>query len=183
MFKGLLILAGAVLISQAAMAEEMLYSNSGYDFTCCSTASDLDIPLQIADGFVVGGSGTYTVTRVYWTGLYGGGSTPNIDDFTLRFYGDAAGRPEVSPLISLHAGNSASRLDWGNQRYTYSLDIAPLTLYAGEQYYLSILADTAGWDANWTWYAVDFPAGVGAGSNMLSFGRFQNAEGFAAALA
>ena len=25
--------------------------------------------------------------------------------------------------------------------------------------------------------------GVGAGSNMLSFGRFQNAEGFAAALA
>ena len=32
-------------------------------------------------------------------------------------------------------------------------------------------------------YTRDVLAHVGAGSNMLSFGRFQNAEGFAAALA
>jgi len=155
-----LFIALQLLFASLSASGALLYSNSRYDFTCCATVSDFDRPFQIADGFAISAETDLLITGVYWTGGYSLASTSIVDDFTIRFFADDDGRPQADPLMSIALGNGAARTDWGANRYSYLASIDPLRLAAGTQYFISIVANTAGSESNWYWNAEDFPAGA-----------------------
>lgn len=100
--------------------------------------------------------GANVVRDIHWWGIYGSDDLITDDDFTLYLFADnGSGTPENSPFWTLEAG-AVARVDSGQTLgtatiYSYSLDILPLTLAAGETYYLSIANDTPADPDNWLW--------------------------------
>jgi len=149
-----------LLLASLSSQATLLYDNSRYDFTCCATGSDFDLPLQIADGLGIAATGNVLVTSIYWTGSYTQATGPVPDDFTIRFFHDDDGRPSVNAFASTAIGNSATRTDWGGNRFSYLASIDPVLLSPATPYYISIIADTRGFESDWFWFAEDFPVGA-----------------------
>jgi hypothetical protein len=113
-------------------------------------ASDVATPVETADNFTLGSAAT--VRSITWWGAYdfGDGTDPPLgtENFTIRFYSDAAGGPSSNPSATLNVGGSVGREATGNTvagfvEYQYQVDSADLVLAAGT-HYLSIVDDTQG---------------------------------------
>jgi hypothetical protein len=111
-------------------------------------ASDVATPEETADNFTLGSAAT--VRSITWWGAYdfGDGTDPPLgtENFTIRFYSDAAGGPSSNPSATLNVGGSVGREATGNTvagfvEYQYQVDSADLVLAAGT-HYLSIVDDT-----------------------------------------
>lgn len=119
-------------------------------------ASDADIPLFLADSFVLQ-VGANTITDIHWTGVYGTSGTPHTDAFTIQIYDDSGSGVPGLLLQSYTPGSAVNRTDTGVNLlgfdiYAYAVDVAPLVLPAGNTLWLSIFNDTtADTDDHWFW--------------------------------
>jgi hypothetical protein len=120
------------------------------------------------DNFVLQ-PGANTITDIHWTGVYAQFNTPApTDSFTIQIYPDAGGEPAAplytDPVFTVFTGDPGNRTDTGIDisgtigsgsfdLYSYSVNIAPLTLIAGNTYWLSIVNDTTD-DDNWFWGSI-----------------------------
>lgn len=134
----------------------VVYDNGGPDGSR-GWWSDFKIGQQMSDGFVLG-AGNNTISGVNWSGSYYSNNTPTgTDNFTIRIFSGAAS-PGANPLYSFNVGNAVNRVDsgiddatWALDIYNYSASIAPTTLVAGTQYWLSVVNDTTGQTSDWLW--------------------------------
>ncbi|MGD1878700.1 MAG: PEP-CTERM sorting domain-containing protein [Kiloniellaceae bacterium] len=159
----------AVLCTALVMLLPVSHARAGIifeqtvDLTVDGYASDFsyrgsDPPgLQVADDFRLQ-PGASTVTGVQWWGAYDTRQALSLPDaFTIRLFGDVAGRPAAAPLYEFFVGDSVGRTDSGfdvgglYDVYFYSAQIAATTLLAGTTYWLSVVNDTAA-AANYDWY-------------------------------
>lgn len=109
---------------------------------------------QSADDFSISSGGS--IADVKWTGVYVRTLT---DDFTIRFYSDASGKPD-SLLASYPIGAAAVRTDTGGTAFgyeVYAYDYALSSSFsagAGTTYWISILnGNTVTID--WAWVTSD----------------------------
>jgi hypothetical protein len=151
----LIAVAAASLMLPSAASAYVIFDQT-VDLEGQARASDFSFPNQAADDFLLQ-SGASTVTDVHWWGVYAYGNTPELDNFTIRFYADAGGAPAIVPLAEYAVGN-IGRVDTGltaipNQDvYVYSANIPSLILTANTTYWLSIVNDTAAdLDDDWYW--------------------------------
>jgi len=136
------------------------------DLTTSALVSDFDYPRQLADDFQLQ-SGANTVTDIHWWGTYALNlSVTEPDDFTVRIFADSSGLPTTDPLHDLAAASvvriSLGLDTFGREIFSYTLDIAPLTLAADTTYWLSIVNDTSA-DTNDNWYWASAAGGGNAG--------------------
>lgn len=109
--------------------------------------------LQTADDFTL--SGTTEITDFHWWGIYAKPSTspttPTPDSFSAFIFSDSSGQPgalsNFRPLGAPTATPTGSSIAGTLPVYSYSVDVAPLTLSAGT-YWLSIYNDA---DKSWSW--------------------------------
>ncbi len=144
----------AALLATPASAD-VIYDNGPSDYSTVAY-SDYDGDVNQPDGFVTAddftlAAGFETITDIHWTGAY---LPIGIleDDFTILIYGDDNGAPDVSDVITISGANvlrTVNAVD-GNF-YDYSLIIDPLTLVAGDTYYLAIVNNTTSGDGTWYW--------------------------------
>ncbi|HIJ65293.1 MAG TPA: PEP-CTERM sorting domain-containing protein [Candidatus Hydrogenedentes bacterium] len=166
-----LIVASTVGATQA-WADQVIYQNDPLDGGI-GGISDFGWGQQVADDFVLT-EGMTTITDIHWWGGYGNDPDPTLDDFTVRFFADADGAPDIYPFFEEAAGtvgrvatdmtSSALGSYDGGTVYEYWYDLAaPLELSADTTYYVSILNDTYsawGWleslsgthDLSWRYY-------------------------------
>ena len=150
--------AALLTIAQFGIAHAAtIYDNGASAPFNSAPISDVDAPFFVADNFTLS-VGQNIVTGVRWTGAYGPGNSPGIDNFTLQFFNDTGGgTPQTAPFLTLPIGASASRTDTGTNVgildvFQYSIDIAPIVLPPGTQFWLSIFNDTtADVDDQWGW--------------------------------
>jgi hypothetical protein len=124
------------------------YGDTTYDFS------------EVAESFVLSG-GSNTITDVHWWGACSTPSNEGVEcpagDFTLAVYDDASGSPgTVVATFSVDgAQTSTGNLIGGiYPEYSYSADIAALTLDAGATYWLGI-SDATSADVIWGWETTD----------------------------
>lgn len=89
-------------------------------------ASDADIPLFLADSFVLQ-VGANTITDIHWTGVYGTSGTPHTDAFTIQIYDDSGSGVPGLLLQSYTPGSAVNRTDTGVNLlgfdiYAYAVD-------------------------------------------------------------
>jgi hypothetical protein len=112
-------------------------------------ASDFARAQQEADNFPL--SQAASVQTIEWWGAYANNSI-GTDNFTLRFFGDAAGNPAMTPFANvsgLNVTRTATNLvdNLGDTIYQYQAAlVSPVTLDAATTYYLSLVNDTGDWD-------------------------------------
>lgn len=105
---------------------------------------------QVADSFLLEAGGNM-ITGLQWWGSYRDAGTPESDLFTIQVFSDAGGAPSSTALATF-AVSTVSRIAVSDNMYSYSADVEPLTLEAGETYYLSIVNDTTSdADDDWWW--------------------------------
>jgi hypothetical protein len=164
-------LCGAVCIASSlpSGASADLIFDQSVDLTFDADVSDnafkpdsrpYEAPGQIADDFNLR-SGASTITDVHWWGVYGNTNTPGTDSFRIRIFADDNGIPQIDPLNQLDP-LAVNRVDTGVDLidgfgdsydvFSYSVDVAPLTLAASTTYWLSILNSThVSMDTVWLW--------------------------------
>lgn len=132
--------------------------------------SDFAGDSQEADDFLLGSQST--ITEVHWWGTYQNNNV-QPDNFTIRFFEDAGGVPEINPFVDVAPVNltrtATSLMNQASEDiFTWSADLpAGVLLDANTTYYLSIVNDTGANGDFWTW------AGDGGGD---SFFRFTDVE-------
>ena len=147
-------LAALALACGGSASAAVIYDNNANVTT--GIFSDPGTPQFLADDFILQ-AGANTISDIHWRGGYGPSNTPGTDNFTIQIYANAGGTPALSPLITLPVGSAVNRTDTGItvstfELFSYSVDIAPLTLAAGTTFWLSIVNDTAAdADDNWIW--------------------------------
>lgn len=109
--------------------------------------------VQVGDDFVVT-TGT-TLREMIFYGVYGFDNTPPAqDDFTIRVFEFSAGVPDAVALHEFHVGaisRADSGLDTGGfDIYQFRAEVAETPLSPGS-YFLSIVGNTTGADADWYW--------------------------------
>ncbi|MEP6692601.1 MAG: hypothetical protein ABJD07_15700 [Gemmatimonadaceae bacterium] len=129
-------------------------------------------PSQVFDDFTFTQTGT--ITTVGWQGIYcvqqvnAAAPAPTASSFTVSFYPDAAGRPNLAARIQtstytvaqtgqvlektvpgLTCGTAANTT-WPFYRYSVTL-ATPLTATAGTKYWISIQATTPSYDVYFGW--------------------------------
>jgi hypothetical protein len=87
------------------------------------------------------------IDSVSWWGAWNF-FVPAVDNFTINFYGDVAGRPDPTNLIaSRNVGNvvetSTGQVRSGFTLYAFQASIVPVRLFAATDYWISIY-DSAG---------------------------------------
>ena len=95
---------------------------------------------------------------VQWWGVYGSGTTPANDGFSLNIYNDSSGSP--GSLFQSIALNSVTRVDSGFQNglanltvYEYTASVNEVSLTADTTYWLGIANDSD--NNNWGWVTHD----------------------------
>jgi len=107
---------GSLAVAGGANASDVLVFDNGAGGAAGSNnsiVSDRSFPNFSADDFLL--SSATTITRVEWTGRYGG--TPNAtDDFTIAFFEDDGsggasgfGLPNSATQVSFDVGNNVNR--------------------------------------------------------------------------
>jgi hypothetical protein len=141
-----------------ALGGMVIYDNGGADLHGF-IGSDFQLPQRVADHFVL--SQASVLTGVQWSGVYAfGNSAPQVDDFTIRLYQDAGGLPANDFFYEFHAGN-VPRVATGQQVvapagrfdvFSYSTNVAPVSLSPGSTLWLSIVDNTPNSPNNqWFW--------------------------------
>lgn len=169
-------LALALALATPASAD-IIFDNGGPDGST-GGFSDPDWGAFNAQDFVLS-DGLSTITDIHWWGLYYGPDTvTEPDDFTIEIYSDDSGLP--GSVLHTFEPADAGRTDTGGTAlggqtlYSYSIDIAPLTLTAGTTYWISIVNDTtADDDDDWLWAAQDGNLG-GFGAYAFDNGWFNH---------
>jgi hypothetical protein len=125
-----------------------------------ASISDLGWPQEALDDFSLSGA-DLTISSVRWWGTYGANPDPAADSFFLSLFADTAGAPADAAGLSLGLTNlirtptSLTAAPYGAHGgglvYEYAADlVTPVSLTAGDLYYLSILNDTG---SRWGWLA------------------------------
>jgi PEP-CTERM motif len=125
-------------------------------------ASDFGTSAQVqaGDDFILS-AGADDITDIHWWGFYSPLPFPPNDAFTIRIFkiDINSGVPDAIPLYDNTVGNAVTRTDTGNQRFEYSVDLAPISLDPGIPYLLSIVNNSTrsggGGYGNWFWIASD----------------------------
>lgn len=147
---------------------DVIYDNGGPDYLTglYSDASDLPGGAQFtADDFVLD-AGSNTITDVHWWGGWDITAPGPVTDFIITIYEQDAGAPEATALHTINAGAIAGT-DTGNDLldgtsvYEYETFIDPITLTAGDTYYLSITNHSDEPNADWYWATHERPGGNG----------------------
>lgn len=175
-----------VLCPWKAVADVTVFDNGGpYDAVAIAEGGMLaDVDhisfIEAADDFsLMAGSNTFN--QVQWWGIYGSGTTPATDDFTLSIYADSSGSP--GGLVQSLGINSVQRENSGLFNgvsnlpvYEYTAYVGNTTLAAGTSYWLGISNDSGG--NNWAWVLHDPFTGNARvySSQNMSFGVGQNSE-------
>jgi len=140
---------GTLIVAGGACASDILVFDNGVGGAAGSNnsiVSDRSFPNFSADDFLL--SSAATITRVEWTGRYGG--TPNAtDDFTIAFFEDDGsggpsgfGLPNSATQVSFDVGNDVSRTASGiGNIFNYSADVS-FSASAGTRYYMSVFENT-----------------------------------------
>lgn len=146
------------MVQAAVVVSQPLDAAAGGEFSNLGPSNQ-----QIADDFAL--SQGIILDSISWYGRYGDASViaPNPTDFSIRFFGDNAGTPEMSPFQTLsisatpvNSGSSytpltgAQNIPW----YFYTASLPALSLGA-DTYWLSILEDdaatTLSGSTQWLW--------------------------------
>lgn len=153
-------LSATALVGLLAFSAEagVIFSNGGPDPNRGWPYSDFDFPAEIADDFVLAPASN-VVRDVHWWGRYGSRDVaPASDNFAIRIFADAAGRPAADPLHTAALLAPVTRTlieDPAGTQWTtyfaYDAAISPIALAAGTTYWLSIVNDTAPAVADWLW--------------------------------
>ena len=118
--------------------------------------SDVGQNSYLADNFNL--SQTYKLDTITWQGFYGSGITN--DAFTIQFFQEDSGAPEVDPFASFQI-SSLSRTATGNSinvggtdfdLYEYSASISPTIFQENNNFWISIYNST---NSAWNWGADD----------------------------
>jgi hypothetical protein len=142
-----------------------IYDNGGGPPYFAGDQSDAtsSAPFFTADNFTLA-AGQNIIRDVHWAGTYFANS-PTTDNFTVQFFNDTgSGAPQVTPFLSLPVG-SVSRTNTGLDAilgfaHRYSVNVAPIVLTPGTQYWLSIFNDTGPDPADdWFWVGNPFSGG------------------------
>lgn len=108
---------------------------------------------QIVDDFTL--SRNSSIDSIRWWGGEGFPTTPVSDLFSVRFYDDSSGSPEVSPFLTLTVANPVRNMTElnaspGQSIFEYEAILSQaVPLSGGVTYYLSILSQSY----NWGWSA------------------------------
>jgi len=140
---------GSLAVAGGANASDVLVFDNGAGGAAGSNnsiVSDRSFPNFSADDFLL--SSATTITRVEWTGRYGG--TPNAtDDFTIAFFEDDGsggasgfGLPNSATQVSFDVGNNVNRTasEIGGI-FSYSADVS-FNAAADTRYFVSIFENT-----------------------------------------
>lgn len=158
----LAVILAMAMMSGRAMAA-VIYDNGAPDAggLCYSDPSYAE--LFVADHFVLQ-TGVSVITDIHWWGAYMDSTQP-ANDFTITIYDTAA--LTYQPGNQVYANNAGnvvgvdSGIDFGTgitrDIYYYSIVVNPISLTAGEIYWLEIKNDTGG--ANWSWATSDYLTG------------------------
>jgi hypothetical protein len=112
-------------------------------------ASDFGRAQQEADNFVLPQAAA--VQTVHWWGAYANNDMPT-DNFTLRFFADAAGNPAITPFVNVSLSGvtrTATNLhdNLGDPIFEYQATLPNSVLIDGATpYYLSLVNNTGDWD-------------------------------------
>ncbi|MDX9971886.1 MAG: PEP-CTERM sorting domain-containing protein [FCB group bacterium] len=145
--------AGACLALFALPAAgSVIYDNGPSDYYSIWYSDPSYAEFLVAQDFVLG-SGASEITDIHWWGSYGSSNTPAADDFTVTIYDTAAAAALPGAVVySNHVGSVSrtfvQRVGLFNF-YAFSLDLDPISLTAGAQYWLEIQNDTDG--HTWGW--------------------------------
>ena len=139
----------AFLFGAATLHAATIYDNGVQSLTYNGAFSGSSKGQYIADDFVLQ-SGTNTIRDVHWWGYHYLEPSPPADSFTIQIFADSSG-PSGSPTtLTLGTVNAVDTgLDtWADTSvYAYDVTIAPITLTAGDIYWISIFNSTG----NWVW--------------------------------
>ena len=149
----------AVLASIPTLQAAIIFNNATPDLNNYAAASNTNCGpncQQVGDDFVLN-AGANSITDIHWWGAYF--PAPFQDVFTINIFNFTNGVPDAVPFYSNNIGNSATRVDTGTQQsylnlevYAYDLNVAPITLTAGDRYLLSIVQDLpSGVSFDWGW--------------------------------
>lgn len=148
-------------------------SNPGYiEARTSQIVTNGALPSTVFDDFTP--TSGYTIRSIQWQGIYcvqqkgAAAPAPTASAFTVKFYTDVSGRPNVaSPVASetftiaqvaqtfdknvpgLNCG-SAPNTTWPFYRYAVTLR-TPVVVAAGTKYWLSVQATTPSYDVYWGW--------------------------------
>lgn len=159
----------AALLVACSVSAGTIYDNGGPDNITglYSDASDLPGPAQYtADDFVLS-AGNNTITSVHWWGGWDVAAPGPVTDFIITIYEQESGAPAVTALHTVNVGMVAGvdtgedTLAGGFDIYEYSTFIDPITLTAGETYFLSITNHSGDSSADWFWATHERPGGDG----------------------
>lgn len=148
-------------------------TNSGYvEARTSQIVTDGSPPSWVFDDFTF--SSAATISTVQWQGIYcvqtpgAGAPAPTASSFTVTFYSDVSGRPnlaaplQASTYTVAQAGQvfeknvsdlfcgTAANTTWPFYRYEVTLS-TPFSIAAGTKYWLSIQATTPSYAVYWGW--------------------------------
>jgi hypothetical protein len=158
-------LSAVFLSAPLASASAAVIFDNGPSDDQSGRGSDFDRPVQTANDFVLAEAAILTI--VNWVGGYNFDSpTPTaVDDFTIRLFNDVGGSPALVPFAEFDVGNAVNRMDTGttyncfptcSNVFAYSAIVPATLLLASTQYYISIIANTAGFQTDWFWGSSSF---------------------------
>lgn len=112
---------------------------SQFDANPDSLVGDVSNFATIYDNFTFGSN--LSVTNFSWIGIYEDDPTTSIgaDSFTVRIFSDVGGQPGGT-LASANVG-MANETAIDSTIFSYSADISPFTVIAGQQYWFSVVAN------------------------------------------
>lgn len=147
----------AFALAMATPARAAIIFDNGVSVHSAFTSDEVS-PQFIADDFVLQDNAA-TITDLHWTGVYF--LVPATDDFTAEIFNDASGFPSTSPVQTFTLGNAVNRTDTGttitgsqglvHELFSYSVQIAPVTLTPGTTYWISIFNNSADVAHQWGW--------------------------------
>ena len=149
-----LVLTLVTLLATAASptaAQEILYYQPPVPF---GGSTSNGVTITVADDFRL--TGAASLEQVVWWGGYGSAAQPRPtgDAFTLRIFGDDAGRPG-QVLATYTFGAEARRTQTSPTDFDYAFTLpAPLALEGNRTYWLSITNVPT--SLEWTWTATTF---------------------------
>ena len=157
-----------LLLSEFSFADSVVYDNGAGGASGIETAfaSDPDFSsngVRQADDVEL--AATTFVDGIEWTGVYNGSNiAPEFEEFSLAIFADNGGVPlEGPPLAEFAIGNNVERVDSGFNVanfdvFEYSAEIS-FTFVAQQRYWISIINDTTGSDADFFWGGLTASAG------------------------
>lgn len=135
----------------------VIYDNGGPDINTAYFSDPSYYIYRVADDFTLE-SGSNTITDIHWWGVYAYGNTPEpTDDFTLTIYDTSATASLPGTEVYTNNIGGVTRTDSGFTMggtwdiYYYSIIVDPISLTAGQSYWLEIINNTIISPDFWAW--------------------------------